>query len=149
MLSRDPEDENWSRFVIELVIWPQEVTLARWTQPSGPLCLWQCLLTVGRAFTAYSTYSASTTIWLKGIHVIIGLDDIPNTAMSTRALVALTNQNTDTSSDGTYLPFVHQETTDGVKAPQLRVRKYWKRRHRNNEHWTPSTEHWTPSTDLI
>ena len=31
-----------SRFVFELVIWPQEVTLARWTQPSGPLCLWQC-----------------------------------------------------------------------------------------------------------
>ena len=30
-------------FVFELVIWPQEVTLARWTQPSGPLCLWQCL----------------------------------------------------------------------------------------------------------
>ena len=29
-------------FVFELVIWPQEVTLARWTQPSGPLCLWQC-----------------------------------------------------------------------------------------------------------
>ena len=26
------------------LIWPQEVTLARWTQPSGPLCLWQCLL---------------------------------------------------------------------------------------------------------
>ena len=25
------------------LIWPQEVTLARWTQPSGPLCLWQCL----------------------------------------------------------------------------------------------------------
>ena len=25
------------------MIWPQEVTLARWTQPSGPLCLWQCL----------------------------------------------------------------------------------------------------------
>ena len=32
----------WSRFVFELVIWLQEVTLARWTQPSGPLCLWQC-----------------------------------------------------------------------------------------------------------
>ena len=32
-------------FVFELVIWPQEVTLARWTQPSGPLCLWQCLMT--------------------------------------------------------------------------------------------------------
>ena len=32
----------WSRFVFELVTWPREVTLARWTQPSGPLCLWQC-----------------------------------------------------------------------------------------------------------
>ena len=35
----------WSRFVFELVIWPKEVTLVRWTQPSGPLCLWQCLHT--------------------------------------------------------------------------------------------------------
>ena len=43
MLRRDSEDEMCSRFVLELVIWPQEVTLARWTQPSGPLCLWQCL----------------------------------------------------------------------------------------------------------
>ena len=42
MLSRDSEDATWSRFVFELVIWPQEVTLVRWTQPSGPLCLWQC-----------------------------------------------------------------------------------------------------------
>ena len=33
----------WSRFVFELAICPQEVTLVRWTQPSGPLCLWQCL----------------------------------------------------------------------------------------------------------
>ena len=32
MLSRH---EIWSRFVYELVIW---------TQPSGPLCLWQCLI---------------------------------------------------------------------------------------------------------
>ena len=39
MLSRDSEDKMWSRFVI----WPQEVTLAGWTQPSGPLCLWQSL----------------------------------------------------------------------------------------------------------
>ena len=30
--------------LFELLIWPQEVTLARWTQPSGPLCLWQCFL---------------------------------------------------------------------------------------------------------
>ena len=43
MLGRDSEDEMWSRFVLELVIWPQEVILVRWTQPSGPLCLWQCL----------------------------------------------------------------------------------------------------------
>ena len=43
MLSRDCEDEMWSKFVFELVTWRQEVTLARWTQPSGPLCLWQCL----------------------------------------------------------------------------------------------------------
>ena len=44
MLSRDSEDEMSSRFAFELVIWLQDVTLARWTQPSGPLCLWQCLL---------------------------------------------------------------------------------------------------------
>ena len=35
MLGRDSDDEIWSRFVFELVIW---------TQPSGPLCLWQCLI---------------------------------------------------------------------------------------------------------
>ena len=43
MIRRDYDDEMWSRFVFELVTWPQEVTLVRWTQPSGPLCLWQCL----------------------------------------------------------------------------------------------------------
>ena len=42
MLSRDSEDEMWSRLMFELLIWPQEITLARWTQASGPLCLWQC-----------------------------------------------------------------------------------------------------------
>ena len=26
------------------MIWPQEVTLVSWTQPSGPLCLGQCLI---------------------------------------------------------------------------------------------------------
>ena len=30
-------------FVRELVIWPKEVTLVTRTQPSDPLCLWQCL----------------------------------------------------------------------------------------------------------
>ena len=33
MLGRDSENESLSRFVQEIVIW---------TQPSGPLCLWQC-----------------------------------------------------------------------------------------------------------
>ena len=47
MFGWDFEDEIWSRFVFELVIWPKEVTLARWTQPSGPLCLWQCLYSCG------------------------------------------------------------------------------------------------------
>ena len=42
MLSQDSEDEMWSRFMFELLIWLQEATLARWTQSSGPLCLWQC-----------------------------------------------------------------------------------------------------------
>ena len=36
MLGRYSEDEIWSRFVFELVIW---------TQPWGPLCLWQCFCT--------------------------------------------------------------------------------------------------------
>ena len=43
MLSRDSEDKMWSRLMFELLIWLQETTLARWTQSSGPLCLWQCL----------------------------------------------------------------------------------------------------------
>ena len=44
MLSRCSEDEMWSRVMFELLLWPQEVTLAKWTQPSGPLCLWQCFI---------------------------------------------------------------------------------------------------------
>ena len=44
MLGRYSEDEIWSRFLFQLVIWPKQVTLVSWTQPSGPLCLWQCLL---------------------------------------------------------------------------------------------------------
>ena len=42
MLGRYSEDQIWSRFVFELVIWPKQVTLVSWTQPSGPLCLLQC-----------------------------------------------------------------------------------------------------------
>ena len=44
VLGRYYEEEIWSRFVFEIVIWPQEVTLVRWTQPSGPLCLRQCFV---------------------------------------------------------------------------------------------------------
>ena len=43
MLGQDSEDEIWTRFVLELVMWPKQVTLVSWTQPSGPLCLWQYL----------------------------------------------------------------------------------------------------------
>ena len=39
VLGGDSEDEIWSRFVFELV-W----TLLSRTQPSGPMCLWQCFL---------------------------------------------------------------------------------------------------------
>ena len=42
LLGRDYKDEIWSIFVWELVIRPKEVTLVTRTQPSGPLCLWQC-----------------------------------------------------------------------------------------------------------
>ena len=38
-------EDVWSRFVFELV-WPKEVTLVSRTQPSGPLCLWQCFYIV-------------------------------------------------------------------------------------------------------
>ena len=41
MQGRDSGDV-WSRFVFQFLIWPQDVTLVRWTQPSGLLCLWQC-----------------------------------------------------------------------------------------------------------
>ena len=56
----------WSGFVFELVIWLQEVTLARWTQPSGPLCLWQCF------------YSNAHTCFLA--HFSWAVWDFPNSA---------------------------------------------------------------------
>ena len=37
-------DEIWSRFVRQFTIWPKEVNMVSRTQPSGPLCLWQCLI---------------------------------------------------------------------------------------------------------
>ena len=50
MLGSDFEVNAWSRFwrwsLIKICVWTcdmtQFFTLERWTQPSGPLCLWQC-----------------------------------------------------------------------------------------------------------
>ena len=41
----DFEVDAWSKFwnLIKICVWTCNMTLARWTQPSGPLCLWQCL----------------------------------------------------------------------------------------------------------
>ena len=36
MLGRDSEHKVWSRFVSEFVLWPKQVTLLSWTEPSGP-----------------------------------------------------------------------------------------------------------------
>ena len=62
MLGRDSEDETWSRFMFELVIWPQVVTLIRWTQLSGPLCLWQCFV-----------FLYQKKIWVQDVKAIISL----------------------------------------------------------------------------
>ena len=42
MLSRDSDNEFDQDLCLNLLIWPQEVTLIKSTQPSGLLCLWQC-----------------------------------------------------------------------------------------------------------
>ena len=59
MLGRDSEDENWSRFVFELVIW---------TQPWGPLCLWQCFMTCPRkGFFPSALISKNILLFWNGI----------------------------------------------------------------------------------
>ena len=60
VLGQDSEDV-WSKFVQELVIWPKEVTLVSRTQPSGPLCLWQCLKCKIRFI--YGSVSAGREKW--------------------------------------------------------------------------------------
>ena len=55
MLDRDSEDEIWSRFVFKLVIW---------TQPSGPLCLWQCFQSIDWWLDCLDRVSA-VTCWGK------------------------------------------------------------------------------------
>ena len=37
----DASSRFWSRFVFDILLWPKQVTLMCWTQPLGPLCLWQ------------------------------------------------------------------------------------------------------------
>ena len=39
---------------VHLVIWPEQVTLVSRTQPSGPLCLWQCFQISGLARAGYN-----------------------------------------------------------------------------------------------
>ena len=46
--------------MFELLIWLQEATLARWTQSSGPLCLWQCLLFASSTEAFAYKYIANT-----------------------------------------------------------------------------------------
>ena len=43
-------------------VWPQEVTLVRWTQPSGPLCLWQCFPFALWLCTSQSTFRQKTFV---------------------------------------------------------------------------------------
>ena len=61
----------WSRFVFELVIWPQEVTLIRWTQPSGPLCLWQSFIDVSKLSQSCPKAVSKLSLWcLYGAQVL-------------------------------------------------------------------------------
>ena len=63
MLSRDSEDGMWSRFMFELLIWLQEATLARWTQSSGPLCLWQCFRICSERLLVNQSRVFSSKFW--------------------------------------------------------------------------------------
>ena len=60
MLDRDSEDEFWSRFVFELLIW---------TQPSGPLCLWQCFVD---SFVIFPLYLFETVLLLRDLSLSVG-----------------------------------------------------------------------------
>ena len=77
MLSRDSEDKMWSRFVI----WPQEVTLVRWTQSSGPLCLWQCFFINFVKEMSAEVILFTWSLWLQNIEtnvcIILGRLAVP------------------------------------------------------------------------
>ena len=61
MFGWDFEENALSRFwrwsLIKICVWTcdmtQLVTLERWTQPSGPLCLWQCLFCILRRLMSW------------------------------------------------------------------------------------------------
>ena len=38
----DAESRFWRWNSFKICVWTCNITLARWTQPLGPLCLWQC-----------------------------------------------------------------------------------------------------------
>ena len=68
---RDSEDEILSRFVEELVIWL--IVLVSRTQPSGPLCLWQCL---GNAMFPNSIQNNRISEYILGKAIaLVGLDE--------------------------------------------------------------------------
>ena len=81
MLGQDSEDEIWSRFMFEFVIWPQDVTLVRWTQSSGPLCLWQCLISLWsrigcRVAPILCEYCSSTIFYSRASTVFWSADSV-------------------------------------------------------------------------
>ena len=67
------------------MIWTQEVTLIRWTQPSGPLCLWQCLksLTVELCFYSHLFEDVQGPNATADSHILIGIDDLMCLSLST------------------------------------------------------------------
>ena len=68
MFGRDSEDEIWLGFVLELVIW---------TQPSGPLCLWQCFYCSPITNLVRSTEVSEVTWKLLGVSLFSRLPHSP------------------------------------------------------------------------
>ena len=64
MFGWDSKAEIWSRFMFELV-W----TLVGWTQPSGPLCLWQCFYTCCQIVFLHNV--GAKLSWSQIVHFVI------------------------------------------------------------------------------
>ena len=67
LLGQDYEDEICSRFFWEIVKWPKEVSLVTRTQPSGPLCVWQCLNMQGNNNVTYMAWWQSGTLYSQNL----------------------------------------------------------------------------------